>query len=225
MSQDHIWEYFQAEGHESFVNSEARARRLIKELKWKGRILNIGVGTGIFEAMAVERGFDVYSLDPSASTIERLRNKLSLGERAQVGYCQRLPFSSDYFDTVIISEVLEHLAADILPDSLREIHRVLVPGGEMIGTVPADESLENSICVCPSCGSRFHRWGHEHSFNEGTLRQLLSGYFEQVKVDRALFIPWNVLNWKGALEAFAKVLLFNIGVHGGNENLWFRAAK
>lgn len=49
-------------------------------------MLNVGVGSGIFEEIALSQGFDVYSLDPSVRTVERLRARFGMGAKAQVGY-------------------------------------------------------------------------------------------------------------------------------------------
>jgi ubiquinone/menaquinone biosynthesis C-methylase UbiE len=45
-----------------------------------------------------------------------------------------MPFPNDYFDSVILSEILEHLEDDVA--GLREARRVLKPGGVVAITVP-----------------------------------------------------------------------------------------
>lgn len=45
-----------------------------------------------------------------------------------------LPFPDDYFDAIILSEVLEHLEDDAA--ALRELYRVLQPGAVLVITVP-----------------------------------------------------------------------------------------
>jgi ubiquinone/menaquinone biosynthesis C-methylase UbiE len=50
------------------------------------------------------------------------------------GNIYRLPFPDGYFDAVILSEILEHVDDDVA--GLREVYRVLRPGGVVAITVP-----------------------------------------------------------------------------------------
>lgn len=50
------------------------------------------------------------------------------------GNIYHLPFPDDYFDGVILSEILEHIDDDVR--GLREVYRVLKPGGVVAITVP-----------------------------------------------------------------------------------------
>src|SRR5207302_773494 len=97
-AQERIWEYFQTQVPEAFIGSVARLGFLAAQIPAGRRALNIGVGYGVFEAQAQRRGIEVYSLDPSAPSIEGVRLRLGLGERAQVGYAQAIPFASGFFD-------------------------------------------------------------------------------------------------------------------------------
>lgn len=90
-SQDAIWEYFQNEAPGSFRAAEPRLRFLMRSLRRDQTVLNIGVGSGLFEDLALGVGIQVHSLDPNQKSIERLRERLVLGDRAKVGYCQEIP--------------------------------------------------------------------------------------------------------------------------------------
>ena len=52
------------------------------------------------------------------------------------------PFADNSFDVVVFCEVLEHLLMDPLA-ALREIHRVLAPGGILVLTTPNVSRLDN----------------------------------------------------------------------------------
>jgi SAM-dependent methyltransferase len=223
--QEAIWEYLQNEGKDWFDGAEDRLAFLVKGLHPGTRVLNIGIGNGFLEAEANRKGVQIHSLDPSERAVAGLRQRLKLGDRAQVGYSQTMPFPDSYFDAVVASEVLEHLDDDILDRSLNEIVRVLVPGGALIGTVPAREELAAQTIVCPCCAQRFHRWGHHQSFTCTRMRDMLNQRFEVDHVFEKYFAPWRILNWKGRLLCAAKSLASRAGVHGSEENIVFRAHK
>lgn len=227
MNQDKIWEAFQND--ESLVDVSFSARRrfesLAKRIPQNSRVLNIGVGNGYLESLLTQKGIDVNCLDPSSTTIERIRGRLGMGEKAQVGYSQSIPFSDGAFDFVIMSEVLEHLDNTVLEATLIEVRRVLRVGGHFIGTVPADEKLRESIVVCPCCGEQFHRWGHVQCFSQEGLSRLLDLYFENIRIRRMHFADFQRLNWKGKLIGALKVVQAVMGMKGTNQNLYYEVIR
>lgn len=56
---------------------------------------------------------------------------------------QKLHYEAGTFDIVIASDVFEHIRRDV--DAMREIHRVLRPGGDLILTVPYDHERAQTI--------------------------------------------------------------------------------
>lgn len=229
VGQDRIWEYYQNDRASSFDASSARLTFLVKALLKRvpkgARVLNIGVGGGQFEGAALQHGLDVFSLDPSDRSITSLRERLGLEQQAKVGYAEDIPFESDFFEAVVMSEVLEHLTDSVLERTMTEVRRVLKPSGVLIGTVPAGDDLAANRVLCPCCGETFHRWGHEQSFSESSMRELLSRQLRVMTCERRYFVSWPHLNWKGRVGALAKLALLGAGVHGADENLYFVAEK
>jgi SAM-dependent methyltransferase len=224
MQQDAIWDYYQNEQPENFAVSKARLAFLARKAKPAGKTLDIGVGNGIFEELALQRGLDVYALDPSERSIETLRARLELGDKARVGYGQHMPFEDAFFDTVVISEVLEHLSNEVVVGTLSEIARVLVPGGCIIGTVPAREDLRKKMVVCLHCGKRFHNKGHVQSFDEQRLQTLLKQHFIVEDIQERRFVTWSALNWKGKTGEVARLVIRWFGVRSPGV-FFFQASK
>jgi SAM-dependent methyltransferase len=226
MNQDKLWEAFQNDPLlRATFRANQRFRTILARVKPGQRLLNVGIGDGTFEAMALARGVDVCCLDPSARSIESLRQRHGLGAKAQVGYADAMPFADGTFDVVVMSEVIEHLQDETMAGALREVKRVLRLGGHFVGTVPADEDLAASQVVCPHCGKQSHRWGHVQSFGRDRLISLLTTNFGDVEVSRHYFSDIAHLNWKGMLSAVAKRLLVSVGVRGGGETFMFVARR
>jgi len=81
-----------------------------------------------------------------------------------------LPFPDAAFDCVIISEVLEHLHED--RKALKEISRVLKPGGVLAASVPREGP--EAVCWALSRQYRNTPGGHVRIYRRAKLRRMLS---------------------------------------------------
>ena len=225
MKQEQMWDAYQNDA--SLIKThrfdQARVDYVIKRLGKNDKVLNIGVGLGCLERQLVRKNVDVSCLDPSQQSIDRLREHLSLGDKAQVGHAQKIPFPDNTFDTIIMTEVLEHLENDAIDATSSEILRTLKLNGLFIGTVPAEERLSESVIVCPNCQERFHRWGHVQSFGKERLTEVLLGHFSQVTVRRVYFGNLKKLNWKGKVILVFKVMQARLDKTGSNQHFYFEA--
>lgn len=103
-----------------------------------GTILDAGCAmAGLFTWLPANR-FRLVGLDLSASYLEVARELVPAAEFAE-GNIEQMPFEDASFDTVVTTDVLEHVLH--LDDTLRELLRVLRPGGKLIARVPIEESL------------------------------------------------------------------------------------
>jgi SAM-dependent methyltransferase len=110
------------------------------------KVLDLGCGFGRHAFEAARRGASVVALD--AGTDEVLGVAATFAAMVQAGElstdslhanvvqgdAHQLPFPDATFDRVICSEVLEHIPDDV--SAMRELNRVLRPGGTMAITVP-----------------------------------------------------------------------------------------
>ena len=109
------------------------------------RVLDMGCGAGRHAFALYRRGAHVTALDMDAAELKDVAAMFgAMAAEGEVpdgatagavrGTAYGLPFADDTFDRVVCSEVLEHLHED--SRAMRELTRVLKPGGLMAVTVP-----------------------------------------------------------------------------------------
>lgn len=99
-------------------------------------VLDVGCGTGTLTQMIATSVPDLWitGLDADSAALEQAQSKLApFGDRVclQQGYAQQLPFNTNYFDIAVSSLFFHHLTTEQKLDALKEILRVLKPGGRL----------------------------------------------------------------------------------------------
>ncbi|PYS29817.1 MAG: hypothetical protein DMG11_07680 [Acidobacteria bacterium] len=106
-------------------------------------VLDAGCGTGYNLRHYSSRGFrDVYGLEIERNAIEFVR-KRGFSKIAQASVTE-IPFNSGAFDLVFSFDVLQQLPEKLNEPALREMHRVLKPGGVLFIRVAAFEWMRSS---------------------------------------------------------------------------------
>ena len=220
-----IWAHFQKSYPDTFKGAQPRLDYILREISRKKevpvpRVLNIGVGNGFFEESAKQVGWDICSLDPDADTIKNFSDR---GIKAYQGTIEAMPFDDDHFDFIVASEVLEHLNDHQLERGKKEVSRVLKNRGYFIGTVPYCEDLRLNFVVCPRCEEKFHRWGHEQSFNLEKMDDMLSYLFSDIQVKRRAFVKFKGQGVWGLFEGMVRIILARYGARISSTNIFFVA--
>lgn len=100
------------------------------------RILDLGCGTGTLAAM-VKRAYpttNVVGLDADTDALNLARTKAAkdgVEVRFDEGFASALPYANDSFDRVLSSLFFHHFSLESKKAGLREVLRVLRPGGEV----------------------------------------------------------------------------------------------
>lgn len=122
-------------GHPSYVWRKGQDRRLgqIREvvaLEGK-RILDVGCGMGMYVSRFRQFSDEVYGIDVDEEKIAQASQWLP---NLQVSPAEKLPFPDEYFDVILLNEVIEHVNDD--RQSIREAYRCLRPGGHVVIYAP-----------------------------------------------------------------------------------------
>lgn len=99
------------------------------------RVLDVGCGDGVLALELWQRGAGVTGVDASAGMIAAARRRAhrqGAGPRFEVARAQSLPYPADSFDAVAAVTLLCFLDDAEARRSLREIARVLGPGGRLV---------------------------------------------------------------------------------------------
>ena len=78
MDQSRIWDYFQNAGADSFRGARPRLAFLAGRIAKGADVLDIGIGDGTFERIALARGLRVHVIDPDAKAMLKEFNNLPM---------------------------------------------------------------------------------------------------------------------------------------------------
>ena len=97
-------------------------------------ILDVGCGTGTFVVLLKQRykTAQVVGLDPDPKALRRAEKKIKragVSVRLDETFSDELPYPSDTFDRVFSSFMFHHLEENEKEKTVREVRRVLKPGG------------------------------------------------------------------------------------------------
>ena len=151
--------------------------RLLQSLGTR-RVLDLGCGNGALCGVLLRNGFDVAGVDNDPAGVELAQRAIPGVPFYNFGVQQdpRLLLESERpFDTVVSTEVIEHLySPELLP---RYAHQCLQPGGRLVVSTPYHGYLKNLALSVANKWDQHHTvdWvgGHIKFWSRKTLTSLL----------------------------------------------------
>lgn len=155
---------------------QRRVELCLNECRGGERILEVGYGNGLTFINLSEMYSEIHGLDLKtdvdevASVFQRHGIQVSLKQ----GNILQIPHQSNYFDTVLLISILEHLKPASLQEAFSEIWRVLKSGGEVIYGVPVERPL--MVFMFRMLGYDIRK---EHFSTEKQIAEVARKHFEQ----------------------------------------------
>jgi 2-polyprenyl-3-methyl-5-hydroxy-6-metoxy-1,4-benzoquinol methylase len=150
---------------------DAVLRQVTAHIPLRGTVIDLGAGPGYLVEKLLARNVATIAVDASEASVSALRSKFNgrphfLGAMLNT---ERVPVGDATADAVFLIETLEHLTTDVADALLREVRRMLKPGGHVIATTPNEEDLAKGEIICPNCACVFHRIQHMRSLSTGSV--------------------------------------------------------
>lgn len=204
------------------LNLSKRLRLISSQIPLSSsRILDAGCGSGLYVSALSEAGSDVYGVEFCSDKVKNFKsNHPDIAHKVTTGDIEQLNFPNDFFDAVILNEVLEHISS--IEKSLPEVHRVLRDNGKLIIFSPnrlyplethavtirrTNTKIPHGTPLIPyiplSIGLKFFKY-EARNFWPHELRSLIQRY--GFNVIRSKFIAQTFENISGKQPVFLKYL-------------------
>jgi SAM-dependent methyltransferase len=156
-----------------------RVEMCLAECTGGDRILEIGFGTGLTFLNLSTMYREIHGLDLTADAdlVQKAFARRNISTDLRQGNVLQMPYEDEFFDTVLLISILEHLKPDDQPKAFAEIRRVLKPGGQVVYGVPIERAFMVFMFKCLGCDIR-----KEHFSTEKDVEAAAQAALEKVNV-------------------------------------------
>jgi SAM-dependent methyltransferase len=149
-------------------------------------VLEVGFGAGVTFLNLHEIYQEIYGLDLNAevSDVAAVFRAKQIETHLQNGSVLSMPYPNDFFDTVLLISILEHLKPSEQIQAFQEVLRILKPGGQVIYGVPIERRFMVAMFWLLGFNIRKH-----HFSTEKDVCEAASSILEKVKIIRMKGVP------------------------------------
>ncbi len=119
------------------------------------RVLDCGCGNGyLLEKISKKSpNAELYGIEIVKEFVDETNKKLGSKAKVRVGSTYEIPFENEYFDIIIMTEVVEHLKEPV--KALKEVKRVLKTNGKLFMSTPNASAFGLTIPFGEKTKSKF----------------------------------------------------------------------
>lgn len=186
MDRDYELQTHQAEDRHWWYRGRRKVlERVIDDLRLpaRARILDAGCGSGR-NMVELARHGTVTGIELAEASVTLARER-GMGE-VIAGSVLEMPFEADSFDLAASLDVIEHLEDDLA--ALRELRRVVAPGGSLLVTVPAYQWLWSGHDEINHHFRRYTRRSLLRAGEEAGWHQVRTTYFNSLLLPAAIML-------------------------------------
>ena len=199
-----IWNW---EGPAGRLRWKRRVQMLTQHLAPGMKVLELGCGTAYFTRELAPTGAEIIAIDISPELLEMARTNCAASNVSfEIANAYALSYPDATFDSVVGSSVLHHLEIE---QALRQVYRVLRPGGVIAFTEP--NMLNPQIAVQKNLPAIKKRLGDSPDetafFRWSLLRRLEGAGFRDVRIEPFDFLhPRTPLRWIPMVQGLSSFL-------------------
>ena len=186
MDRDYELQTHQAEDRHWWYRGRRKVlERVVEDLRLpaRARILDAGCGSGR-NMVELARHGTVTGIELAEASVSLARER-GMGE-VIAGSVLEMPFEADSFDLAASLDVIEHLEDDLA--ALRELRRVVAPGGSLLVTVPAYQWLWSGHDEINHHFRRYTRRSLQRAGEEAGWHQMRTTYFNSLLLPAAIML-------------------------------------
>jgi len=120
--------------NQKLIKLNNRYLTILRNLPEGKKILDVGCGNGEFTKYFFNKYKKVYGIDISETALKLANQKKIITKQVDLDNCSKLPFESKFFNTIVCTEVLEHLTT--FQRVFKLFYEILNDDGALIVTVP-----------------------------------------------------------------------------------------
>ena len=118
-----------------------RVELALNECAGGERVLEVGFGTGLAFPNLHDMYKEIHGIDLTADieAVKSVFEPLNIPLFLEKGDVLKMSYEDNFFDTVLMVSILEHLKPVELEQAFVEVRRVLKPGGQMVYGTPVEK--------------------------------------------------------------------------------------